>query len=118
MTDEDKINEALKDIQFDPRREEVTGDKVSLRPNGRQVTDIERLMNTGERLLREQQDRLVGEKANYEEGRVNMLNAYAASLAKLERQTADALHRLQQDHQGRTAEIERLIVKLKALREA
>ena len=109
MNDQEKIDDAMKDI---------SGLGVIPRPNGKQVTDIERLMNTGERLLREQQNKLVGERANYEEGRVNMLNAYAANLAKLERDTADALHQLQQDHQGRVADIERLIAKLKALREA
>ena len=111
MTDEDKINEALKDVQFDARRADVTVPK-------RQVTDIEKLMNTGERLLREQQDKLVGEKATYEEARTSLVNAYAAATAKLDRDTADRAHRLLLEHNDRVAEIERLIAKLKALREA
>ena len=117
MTDEDKINEAMKDIMSGPGV--VTSkDQVTMRPNGRQVSDIERLMNTGERLLREQQDKLVGEKASYEEARTNLVNAYAAATAKLDRDTADAAHRLLLEHNARVNEIERLIAKLKALREA
>jgi len=90
----------------------------SLQVRRSEVSDIERLMNTGERLLREQQDKLVGEKANYEEARTSLVNAYAAAQAKLDRDTADRAHRLLLEHNDRVAEIERLIAKLKALREA
>jgi hypothetical protein len=103
MTDEEKIDNALKDINV---------------VSATRGTEVDMLLATGERLLRNQQDRLVGEKASYEAERTNMLNAYAANLAKLERDTADRLHQLQQEHQHRVSGIERLITKLKAMREA
>jgi hypothetical protein len=98
--------------------DDTNNEQVALRPQGREVSDMESLMNTGERLLRRQQDRLVQEKANYEEARVNLVNAYAAQLAKLERETADSAHRLLLEHNAKVGEIERLITKLKAMREA
>jgi hypothetical protein len=87
-----------------------------LKPTLNDASDFDRLLATGERLLRHQQDKLVGEKALYEEARTSLVNGYAAAQAKLERDTADAAHRLLLEHNAKVAQIERTITALKGLR--
>ena len=81
-------------------------------------TEIERLLATGERLLRHQKSRLVAEKAQYESARTGALNHYKEQISKIESDTADELLVLQREHEHRVHEIERLIAKLTAMREA
>lgn len=108
MTDEEQVNQRLNEVA-----ESLTA--MQLPSN---TSDMERLLSTGERLLRRQQDKLVAVKANYEAERTSVINTYAEGLANLERNTADKLHQLLQERDASVSEIERLITKLKALREA
>lgn len=82
------------------------------------TTEIERLLATSERLLKNQQRRLVSEQVGYETTRTAVLNDFKARSAQLEHDVKEELFLLQRDHEARLHEINRLIAKLTALREA
>lgn len=82
------------------------------------ASEVERLLVTSDRLLKNQQERLVAEKAAYETTRTQLINDYNAKVAKLDHETKEALYQLHVDHEAKISDIDRLITKLTALREA
>jgi len=82
------------------------------------VSEVERLLQTGDRLLKNQQDRLVREEADYETTRTHIMNEYNSKVAALDQATKETLYQLHVEHEQKIADIKRLIVKLTAMREA
>lgn len=82
------------------------------------ATEVERLLHTSERLLKNQQRRLVQERAAFETARTVVLNDYNAKVAQLEQNVREELTLMKRDHDIKVHDIERLIAKLTALREA
>lgn len=80
--------------------------------------EIERLLMTSDRLLKNQKDRIINEEAHYETTRTQIMNDYNAKVAKLDHDTKEALFQLNANHEQTIAGIKRLITKLTALREA
>ena len=82
------------------------------------TADIERLLATGDKLLKNQQERIVNEEAQFETTRTQIMNDYNAKAAKLDHDTKEALFQLATNHEQTLAGIKRLIAKLNAMREA
>lgn len=82
------------------------------------TSEVERLLATGDRLLKNQQERVVQETAAYETTRTQLMNDYNAKVAKLDHDTQEALYQLHVEHEAKIADIKRLIAKLTAMREA
>ena len=81
-------------------------------------TEIERLLATGERLLRSQQERLLNEESKYQTMRIEIMDSYRVQLERIRQEAEDRLRVLDSEHNVRMSGIRNLIGKLKAMREA
>lgn len=81
-------------------------------------TEVERLLATGLRLLKAQQERLINEETNYQQRRLQVTERYRVSLEKISLEAQESLRSLDLDHRAKMAGIRELVAKLKAMREA
>ena len=81
-------------------------------------TEIDRLLATGERLLKSQQERMLTEESDYQRRRVAMADQFRVHMERLRQDAEDQLRTLDSEHEAKMARMRNLIAKLKALREA
>ena len=81
-------------------------------------TDVERLLATGERLLRGQQERLITEESKYQEARTRIVNDYRMRMERLGLEAEEALLAMDRQHEARMSSIRKLVEKLNAMRGA
>jgi len=81
-----------------------------------EVTDFDKLLNAGEKLLRLQQDRLSKAESDYQKQRTELIERYRASIERTKREAEDQVRLLDQAHAANAAMLERTITSLKGLR--
>ena len=81
-------------------------------------SDVERLIHTGDRLLRVQQGRLVTARADYERRRTERVSYYRGEMQRLADEAEHELLLMQREWQETGRQIDALIGKLKAMRAA
>jgi hypothetical protein len=111
-TNEQKIEDALSIIT--PGE---LGD-IKLAKPGRQLSDMETLMATGARLLKQKVDERIAAVSAYEKQRVELADSYRVRIARLKIAAEDELHKLSMEHADNIRALEDLIDKLKTLRGA
>jgi hypothetical protein len=92
-------------------------DKVIAKPDP-VPSDMEKLMATGERLLKSKIDEHLREVSAYEMQRLELIDSYRVRIERLRIEAEDQLRTLAKTHADKMNAIEHLIGKLKAMREA
>jgi hypothetical protein len=110
VTDEEKINEKMQEIG-----ESLTAMQL---PNTRQGTDMDKLMATGNRLLRQKIEERIKAVSEYERQRAELVDRYRVQIERTRMEAEDQLRLLEQAHAANMGTIEALIDKLKLLRGA
>lgn len=82
------------------------------------ASEVERLITTGDRLLRVQQARLADGWVDYERTRTERLSWYRTEMRRLADEAEHELLRLDQNWTAERGRIEAMIAKLKAMRAA
>jgi hypothetical protein len=99
----------------EPNNEKIIRDSLAtVRPS----SDMDKLMATGNRLLREKLDEHLAATSAYERARGEMSDGYRVQMERLRMEADDKLRQLDQEHRVNIGKIEALIAKLKILREA
>jgi len=101
--------------KFDMRS--VAERAATRQPEAAQPT-LERFMETGERLLGQQRQRLLALRGGYERDRVTLLDQYRVRLAELETEAREALRSLEARHGAEMAGVRSIVGKLTAMRDA
>jgi len=114
MTNEDNLAKAI-DQSIAEAQPEPTGNLLKLKPTN-DISDFDKLLNAGERLLRLQQDRLSKAEGDYQKHRTEMIERYRASVERLKREAEEHVRLLDQAHVNNVTQIERTITALKGLR--
>jgi len=83
-----------------------------------QVLDYEKLMDIGNRLLRQKMDEHMSAISAYELQRTELADSYRIRIEHLRNEADEQLHQLEEAHNSRIQGLERLINKLRSLREA
>jgi len=86
--------------------------------NGKQVSDVDRLMATCARLLREKIDERSKAITLYDQLRMTVLDNYRVSTEKLRQDTEGELRRLTIEHEDYLRKIDEIVSKLSAVRDA
>jgi len=84
----------------------------------RQASDMDKLMATGTRLLREKTNEHLELVSSYERQRIELVDSYRVRIERLRIEAEDQLRNLETIHTEKLGALERLITKLKVLREA
>jgi hypothetical protein len=82
-----------------------------------QVLDYDKLMAIGERLLKQKLDEHMAATTNYERARVELVDSYRVRMERLKLEAEDQLRTLEETHFRTLENLEKLIGKLKTLRE-
>lgn len=82
------------------------------------LTDVDRLLATGERLLRQQEDALLKLLSTYEQAQQVIGDQYRTRVAAAVRERDEQLRILAEQHETRVVTINRVIEKLTAMRDA
>jgi len=85
---------------------------------GTQVLDFEKLMSIGERLLKQKMDEHMKEVSVYELQRIELIDSYRVRMERLKIEAEEQLRSLEQLHNTKLEALEKLINKLRTLREA
>lgn len=112
-TDEAKSDETLPGI-----REIMAAADKAAKIELQQPTDMDKLMSTGARLLKSKMDEHLALTSSYERQRIELVDSYRVRIERLRIEAEDQLRSLESAHALQIQAIERLITKLKALREA
>jgi len=108
MTNEDNLARSL--------AESVEAEASNLRNFKPPMTDFEKLLNAGEKLLRHQQDRAAKAETEYETRRTDLLNHYRSVIQAQHREAEEQLRQLDMAHTANMEQIARTITSLKGLR--
>lgn len=81
-------------------------------------TEIDRLLATGERLLKSQQERMLAEESTYQHRRIQLADRFRVQMERLRQDAEDQLRTFNSEHEAKMARMRNLVAKLKALREA
>jgi hypothetical protein len=80
--------------------------------------EVEKLISTGDRVLRAQQARLSTERASYEQRRLERLNFYRTEMQRLADEAEHELLLIDREWAERRSKLDTVIGKLKAMRAA
>src|SRR5262245_58867252 len=83
-----------------------------------EITDVNRLVATCERLLRDREDAKLKEQSAYEAAQLAITDQFRSRAAAAMRERDDAMRALDKAHDTKMADIEHAITKLKAVRDA
>jgi len=89
---------------------------LKLKPVPTDVSDFDKLLATGERLLRHKQEQLSRAEGDYQRQRVELIERYRAMVERTKREAEEQVRLLDQAHVNNVALIERTITALKGLR--
>ena len=90
----------------------------AIKPSLNEVSDFDRLIATGEKLLRYQQARVSAAESEYQKARTALVDDCRVKIDKLRIQTEEELRQLDISHGQRMEQLERTITALKGLRGA
>jgi len=112
------IEEALNQKMEELGRE--VGKPIQMRRNepSTQVLDFDKLMSIGERLLKQKMDEHMKEVSVYELQRIELIDSYRVRMERLKIEAEEQLRSLEQLHNTKLEALEKLINKLRTLREA
>lgn len=85
-------------------------------PTGTEITDFDRLLAVGEKLLRQRQEKALQTESDYQKARTRVLNDCRTQMERLKIATEEELRRLDKEHDKDMREHERTIMALKGMR--
>lgn len=114
----DQTNEAPAQQQQPEEKQPVTLRPIAgMRTSLQEVSDFDKLLATGEKLLRYQQERAIQAESEYQKDRTAIIDGCRVKMDRLKQQTEDELRILDAGHRHRMLQFERTIKALKGLRE-
>ena len=111
------IEESLSEHMAELSRE-ISKPMAIRRSENSQVLDYDKLLDIGSRLLKQKMDEHMSTVSAYELQRIELIDSYRVRMERLKIEADDQLRNLDQTHQAKLESLEKLIHKLKTLREA
>jgi hypothetical protein len=87
-------------------------------PESNQMLDIHKLMEIGGRMLKQKMDEHMHAISAYELQRIELIDSYRVRMERLKIEAEDQLRVLEENHTHKLEGLEKLISKLRTLREA
>lgn len=94
---------------------EIGNDPIPMRKPG-DLTDFDRLITAGEKLLHHQQQKAIRAQSDYQKTRTRILDDYRVQMDRQRIQAEEDLRQLDNEHKQIMAQYERTIMALKGLR--
>jgi len=119
MTAEEHIEKTLEE-GVNQRIEQLSKElakPLSARREPTQVLDYDKLMDIGARLLKQKTDEHLSATSSYEVQRAELFDSYRVRMERLKMEAEEQLRSLDQLHAEKMSALEKLINKLKTLRE-
>lgn len=114
--DLDKIRQTVEEGLHIGQAKEAVAEKTYSGMN--EMTELERFLANGEKLLEQQRQRLLHAESRYEVERVKLVDYFRVRMRNLEHEAHEALRSLDQRHAKKTADARKIFLALAAMREA